>query len=242
MNPPANVLLPSLVEIKDWVKSNPWLFYLASRNNYREGLLKRAVDPSCDIVIEGFPRSANSFCVMAFQMAQKHPIRIANHCHTASQFILASKWNIPALLLIREPRAVTLSNLLYFPGSSANEVLRRYIRFHRSLLKLRSTIMVADFSDVTADFGKVMVALNRRFGTDFIPFNHTEASVGLVRQKLEVITEKWRQKRTAIGAMPSDLKTVAKASLQDHLKCAECELLLREAAELYSELHCAETG
>ena len=35
-------------------------------------------DPHVDIVIEGFPRSANSFAVHAFRVAQDRPVRIAH--------------------------------------------------------------------------------------------------------------------------------------------------------------------
>ena len=46
-------------------------------------------DPGVDIVIEGFPRSANSVAVHAFRVAQDRPVRIAHHLHAPAQVIAA---------------------------------------------------------------------------------------------------------------------------------------------------------
>src|SRR5262245_54574684 len=38
-----------------------------------------------DAVIEGFPRSANTFAAAAFALAQTTPVRLAHHLHVPSQ-------------------------------------------------------------------------------------------------------------------------------------------------------------
>jgi hypothetical protein len=68
------------------------------------------VDARTDIVIEGFPASANTFAVAAFRLAQEpRYMRIAHHTHVPAQVIEATRLGVPAILLIREPMQAVLS-------------------------------------------------------------------------------------------------------------------------------------
>ena len=72
----------------------------------------RAVTPDKLVVIEGFPRSGNSFARRAFIMAQDETFdvtRIAHHLHVPAQVIRAARWRIPTLVLIRRPKDAVLS-------------------------------------------------------------------------------------------------------------------------------------
>src|SRR5437773_4880663 len=73
------------------------------------------IGPDTEIVIEGFPRSATSFAVAAFQMAQDHTVDIAHHTHSPSQVIEAVRRGIPTLLLVREPEDAILSHVVRRP-------------------------------------------------------------------------------------------------------------------------------
>jgi hypothetical protein len=42
---------------------------------------------------------------------------------------------------------------------------------------MRDRVVVADFEEVTGDFGVSIRRLNERFGTAFTPFDHTEGNV-----------------------------------------------------------------
>ncbi|WP_436638024.1 hypothetical protein [Microbaculum sp. FT89] len=64
-----------------------------------------------DIVIEGFPRSANSTTVTHFRLRQSRPVAIAHHKHHAAQLIRAADWGIPAVALVRPPRDAVVSLL-----------------------------------------------------------------------------------------------------------------------------------
>src|SRR5215211_6607259 len=80
----------------------------------------RIVTPDTQLVIEGFPRSGNSFARRAFVMAQsdtqiKH--HIAHHLHVPAQVVRAARWQIPTLVLIRRPKDAVLSLVLRDPIS-----------------------------------------------------------------------------------------------------------------------------
>src|SRR5919112_6338070 len=91
-----------------YVGRHPFLFYNFYRlkPTYRDLL----VDRKTQIVIEGFPRSGNTFAVVAFQQAQRESVRVAHHLHMPAQVIRAAKWGIPTLLLARKPTDAALSS------------------------------------------------------------------------------------------------------------------------------------
>src|SRR5829696_5842518 len=97
-----------------YVGRHPVLYY----NFYRLGSSHRnlLVDRSPQIIIEGFPRSGNTFAVVAFQQAQRESVRVAHHLHMPAQVVLAAQWGIPTLLLARKPTDAVLSLVIREPG------------------------------------------------------------------------------------------------------------------------------
>lgn len=130
-----------------------------------------------DLLIEGYPRSANSFSVAAFEMAQGGRARVAHHIHAPAHVISAVRSGIPALVLIREPEEAALEMVIARPSRTVRQALRGWIRFYGPLLRFSGDLVVGPFSQVTVDFGTVIRRVNRRFGTSFQEFAHTEESV-----------------------------------------------------------------
>ena len=145
--------------------------------------------PGTDVLIEGYPRSANSFAVAAFGLAQPGPVRIAHHTHAPGHVLAAARTGVPAMVLIREPEEAVLEFVLVKPNLSIGQALRGYLRFYGPLLEHRDSFVVGSFPEVTTDFGKVIARLNERFGTDFLPFEHTEENV---RACFEAMDGYWR--------------------------------------------------
>jgi hypothetical protein len=174
-------------------------------------------DANVDIVIEGYPRSANSFAVHAFRVAQDRPVRIAHHLHAPAQVIAATRASVPALVLVREPQDAVLEFVIAKGYVSIRQALRGYIRFYAPLVPLRGEFVVGPFQDVTTDFGRVMAEVNRAFGTSFRTFEHTDANV---RSSFEAIESDWAM-RLPLGeaferkvGRPSRLRERMKADLR----------------------------
>jgi hypothetical protein len=146
------------------------------------------VGPGTEIVIEGFPRSATSFAVSAFELAQPAKPDVAHHVHAPAQLISAARGGIPALLLIRRPEDAVLSLAVREPDRSMGGMLRGWVRFHEPLLPYRSDLVVATFDQVVTDFGRVTERVNERFGKEFVPFEHTPANVERVLGLIEDYT------------------------------------------------------
>ncbi|HEY2867972.1 MAG TPA: hypothetical protein VGJ11_00605 [Gaiellales bacterium] len=143
-----------------------------------------------ELVIEAFPRSANTFSAVAFQTSQPRPVRLAHHLHASAQIIAAARRGIPILVPVRHPRDCAISIAIRSPHVSLAEALDAYRRFHEAILPYRDACQAALFEDVTTDFGRVVQALNAKFETDYVPFVHTPENV---EQVYALIEERARQ-------------------------------------------------
>ncbi|MEA2509160.1 MAG: hypothetical protein QOG21_1242 [Actinomycetota bacterium] len=132
-----------------------------------------------EVVIDGYTRSASTFAVYAFQLAQSRPVRMAHHLHAPAQLIAAAKMGKPTLLVIREPKGAILSQLIREPEVTLANALVAYARFHNCLMPYRSSFIVGDFEEVTRDFGSVIHRMNLRFGTSFGEFDHSDTNTKL---------------------------------------------------------------
>jgi hypothetical protein len=185
-----------------------------------------------DAVIEGFPRSANTFAATAFELAQTRPVRLARHLHVPSQIIAGARLGIPTIVLVRDPEDAVLSLSLWTPHVTLEEGLRDYVRFYRRILPYRDRFVVATFEEVSTDFGEVIRRLNERFGSSFQEFQHTEANVALC---FRIIEE--HDRRTAgevveqTVARPSQQRERMKNALRSALRSPK---LARVRADAYS--------
>jgi hypothetical protein len=127
------------------------------------------------LVMEGCPRSGNSYALAAFQYANPG-VAVASHRHSATAVKTALRRQKPVILIVRPPRDTIASGLQYFPDQPPNWSITLYRRFHEDILPLADRCLVATFDDVTADFGAVVRRCNERFGTNFIPFERTDES------------------------------------------------------------------
>lgn len=177
---------PAVFRFEKWLQTHagkhPAAFYGLYRLARKDQ--SRIVTPETGLVIEGFPRSANSFARVAFNRAQKEKVRIANGLHVPAQVIRASRWRIPTLVLIREPKDAVLSFAVRDP-ISVGQALRYYLAFYETVEAYRDDYVLGTFSEVTGDFGRTIGRLNERFGTDFIPFRHDERNVEAVLTRVE---------------------------------------------------------
>jgi hypothetical protein len=78
-------------DAREWARRyigrHPFYNFYRLRPSYRDLL----VDRRTQIVIEGFPRSGNTFAVVALQQAQRESVRVARHLHMPEQVIRAAK-------------------------------------------------------------------------------------------------------------------------------------------------------
>ena len=132
------------------------------------------LESDTDLVTEGYPRSANTFAVVAFAAAQPTPVRIAHHVHAPAHVIASVRRGIPTLVLIRESEEAVVELVLLKRWLTVAQALRGWIRFYAPLLPYRGRFVVAGTQEVLSDFGAVIRRVNTRFGTSFCEFAHTD--------------------------------------------------------------------
>jgi hypothetical protein len=135
------------------------------------------VSAKSEVVIEGFPRSGNTFAFLAFRMAQEREIEIAHHTHAPAQIKAAVRMGLPVLLIVRTPLDALSSLLVQAPFLKASRALQYYFDFHNSVVQFSSKIFIADFEQIICDFGRVTQSLNAYYGTRFIEFTHSDTNV-----------------------------------------------------------------
>ena len=148
------------------------------------------------IVIDGFPRSANTFAAIAFQMAQGTPVRIAHNLHSAAHLAAAASRGLPTIVLIRDPTDAVLSEAIREQPVSLKTVLAAYCRFYETVDPWLPNMTVGEFSQVTHDLGAVIREMNRRCGSAFRPFDADARSTSDV---FGLIDE--RERRPAVKAV-----------------------------------------
>jgi hypothetical protein len=199
------------------------------------------VEADTRFVIEGFPRSGNTFATAAFEVATKpRKPKLGHHVHSPAHVLAAIRLGVPVLVVVRPPNDAVLSFVIQQPHISITQALRAYVRFHRTLLPHLDRFVVATFDQVTGDFGEVLDRVRDRFGTPW-EFEHTEENA---REAIRLIEEenrrRWAGRRLdAKGAFPSESRARLKARLAARYEDERHRRLSERAEALYSRFAAA---
>jgi hypothetical protein len=235
---------PAVFRFEKWLQSHAGKHPAAFYSLYRLARKDRArvVTPGTQLVIEGFPRSANSFARVAFNRAQKGTVRIATGLHVPAQVIRAARWRIPTLVLIRSPKDAVLSFAIRDP-ISVGQALRYYLSFYETVEGYGDAYVLGTFEEVTGDFGRVIRRLNDRFDTSFSPFHHNERNVEAVLARVERNSKRkfgeshWENK----ASRPVAAREETKRGLEHELEGPEAGRLLSRAEAVYKRLTARKT-
>jgi len=228
------LLAKSRRKLRSLIDTHPTLYLTLCR--IRPKTRQITVFKDTEIVIEGFPRSANTFAVAAFTFAQGRPVKIARHLHAPAQVIAAVRRGIPCVVVIRKPRDAVLSQLVRAPHVSAEQALKDYIRFYRSIAPYRDKFVVGRFEEVTTDFGEVIRRVNARFGANFKLFKHTDENLQKVFHMVEEMDKQdtgLREVKEETVARPSAYREKLKKRAEAKLETPKARRLLLEAVEVY---------
>lgn len=220
--------------VRDLLGSHPgWVPWLARFSRWRSNLGRE----DSAICIEGFPRSANTFAVVAFEHAQQlNNMHVARHSHLAGQVIRCIRMDVPTLVVIRNPVDALVSVLIRNPYLGVRQMIGCYNRFHRSLLPEKGRMVIADFDEVTTRFGDVVDRLNRHYGMYFQHFDHSPENVDYC---FGIIEEMDRQDRghTKVSeehvARPSEARRDERAAVLTRIQEPSHGPALAVAEELY---------
>jgi hypothetical protein len=85
-------------------------------------------------VIDGFPRSGNSYARSAFLYANGAEIPISTHRHSPHSIESGIRRGIPVIVILRPPRAAIASFLQYAPRVRVERAITIYQTFYAAVL------------------------------------------------------------------------------------------------------------
>jgi O-antigen/teichoic acid export membrane protein len=149
---------------------------LARRRNPARPLLDRTTD----LVIEGFPRSGNTFLVSWVSHANPQ-LRIASHLHSVAHVRAALGLGVPVVVVLRDPEHAISSELIRVsvvlgspPPITAQ--LARYQRFYEGIARHPDQLTLSPFETTTHAPERVVEALRARWGMPLSVVPATEAA------------------------------------------------------------------
>jgi len=222
--------------ILDFIRQYPVLFFrvLTLKKKYKTLLVSK----DTDIMIEGYPRSANTFAVAAFSIAQNKPLKIARHTHAVAQLKRAAALKIPALVIIREPEQAILSYVIREDNVTLSLAINRYISYYKTVNKLHNSFIIAEFDDIVNNYGDVIAKINKRFNTHFSLFEHTKDNIDKTFQKVESMEREHASgelSESKVGR-PSKERSHEKARLAKQLDKTQYINQLHECKTLFKKL------
>ena len=166
--------------------------------------------PDSGICIEGFPRSANSYAVVAFRLANPQ-VKIAHHLHVPAQLLQAVKWKIPAVLLIRDPLEAVASFMVFQHSQNADLYLKTYIRFYKTLQKVLPFLVIVNFDSVIHHFNELIVKVNAKFTTNFVPLDDQAAREEEIFARLKKVNDRFFKGQWHKSMYPDETRRELKA-------------------------------
>ncbi len=229
-------LLKITGNIRNYITTNTLLYESLLNFNITSGNRGWVVRTDTEIIIEGFPRSANTFAVYAFAFAQMRKIRIAHHIHVPAQIIKGVKLGIPTLVLIRNPLDTLLSHLVRNPYLSPPISIRSYIHFYKTIIPYKRWFVLGEFTEVTTNFTNIIKKINKKFSTNFKLFDYNEEKTNKIFSLIDIANRKYNQGLINTVARPLKQKNALKEKFRLMFQAPENKTLLNKAISIYESL------
>lgn len=190
------------------------------------------VSKKTEIVIEGYPRSGNTYAVAALCYAQHKNIVIARHQHSVAQVLFAVKYDIPCVVIIRNPKDAIFSYLIREPSMTLHEAVFLYTKYYSTLDLYKDNFVIAHFEDVIQDFNTIIRRVNDKYDCRFNEYCLNEQSKVAIFssvKEMERIDSCSTEIRTTHVALP-DRKRSEFADFLDTITTHDC---FKEAEKIY---------
>jgi hypothetical protein len=190
-----------------------------------------------EIVIDGFPRSANTFSSRAFRFANPD-VAASHHMHAPANVLLAVRYALPTIVVIRKPVDAVLSEVIRQPRKRLRRGLLEWNSFYATVRPVLDRVVVADFATTTTDYAVVIDEVNRRFGTSFVAYHNSAEADEAVFASIEAGARARGKSGSRLETQvprPSKERADRKAALEAELERPALRELLDRAESLYAE-------
>lgn len=130
-----------------------------------------AFNKKTDLVLEGYPRSGNTWLRNAI-LYKKKDISISSHMHYPSSIRLAIKRNIPCIILLRNPLDSISSLMIRDKTYDIKTAIDYYIFFYENFTYYKnSNVILLDFDLVVNNINLCFKILNDKFNLNLCLFS-----------------------------------------------------------------------
>ncbi len=136
-----------------------------------------------EVYLCGFPRSGNTFARTAFLSANPG-VKVQSHRHIPAFVLRHMQTGTPGMVLIRSPYDAIISWAIH-ENQSIEEAAAYWNDYYEALLPHRDQLFVVGFEEITSDFGQVILDFNARWGTAYVPFDHSARAVAACFGEIE---------------------------------------------------------
>lgn len=212
----------------------PYLYYTYYRCFGKDKSL--LIHRNSRLVIEGFPRSANTFTVVFLEKYLTNGGHIAHHLHNPSQILLALQWNIPCIVLIREPESAVVSFIIR-NGISIKTAFNDYINFYQCILDKIENVDIVTFEEITSDPGNILRRLHENHPTLFSRHEIQNIDQEVIFTEIEQISRHNFNKISENEvARPSKSRSLFADKIKADIRNPKYEQILHQARVVYEQI------
>lgn len=216
------------------VSGDPRLYYYYARL----AKLPFQINDTTTVLVDSYPRSANSFFEAAFTKAHGGRESVAHHSHAAGQVLIGLKRNLPCIVLIRNPVSAIVSFYEMNEGSySIDLCTSEYIKFYSSLEEHIDKIIILETQEIESRFYDLMKMLRERYGLSVEPYSIDAATRA---ELFQIVDETGLERNGHVERYSGSLNEIDKQNREEHLASIKDRVCAREncvrlarATELY---------
>lgn len=199
-------------------------------NNLRRRIPMNVED--YDLLIEGYPRSANTWTSMYWEVTQPH-LRILHHCHVPPPVIQAVRLKKPVILLIREPFEAALSYAYLRGNENIVRKLQYYIDYHRTLWPVASSLNIVPFEKTVDSPDAIVKQLAGRLPVTLDVTTLSQDSLNEASRRVRTLSTVQDRVDERYLGLPCEPRRVWKQAKKEELQDVSRSALAEEAISLF---------
>jgi len=213
--------------------------HLAKRPKLYKPILKyrydhELTDINYDLLIEGYPRSGNSYLVEMLRLGARD-LRILSHRHNPAYVLLALQHGRRVVVLIRNPIDAVASWVIY-AKTDIYDALRYYTEYYRLIIPAIDQLLTINFNSLVGNPISVIRRIDQRYkiGIDFEALQERDRCEGIVRARIQ--SRGWGEGPDQVS-LPHSERSEKQEFVQRQLLRPRFAKLLSAAEEIYARMY-----
>ncbi|MEM8893609.1 MAG: hypothetical protein AAGC88_03460 [Bacteroidota bacterium] len=198
------------------------------------------VDDRTNLMIEGFPRSGNTFLYSIISDFQTETLRIAHHLHTLSQIKNALRLNTSAVIMVRDPIDAIVSFKIRNPYVGFATLANYYLKYHSFLLdKLEAeNLLIVDFQKCINSPNETIKAINDKFNLGLRTLSEEQLKIDIINKikEYDKLDNKSEHSNSLTVSVPTPEKSAQKRKLVDELEKVLSQSKRKELLGIYNKI------